>query len=193
LGSKDRDLNQKKHNKIKGFRNIEIIFSTFRSMRWKKQVLLILHLLSLVLLVAGLYKDMLQIDISAHFIVEIKFFRENRSIIGVLQSLWQSANYLPFLLIFVFGIIVPIVKWVTITYLLLAKNTPVQYYKFINTIGKWAMADVFAISIFVAYLGANAMDNTKAVIMSGFYFFTSYVLLSAFITHVLVKMNRGNS
>jgi hypothetical protein len=37
------------------------------------------------------------------------------------------------------------------------------------------------------------MDNTKAVIMSGFYFFTSYVLLSAFVTHLLVKMNRGNS
>lgn len=151
-----------------------------------------LHLLSVVLLGLGLYKDMLQIDISAHFIVEIKLFNENRSIIGVLRSLWQSANYLPYLLILIFGIFIPVLKWTTITYLLLAKNPPAYYYRFISAISKWAMADVFAISIFVAYLGANAMDNTRAIIMNGLYFFTTYVLLSAFITHLLVKMNRSN-
>ena len=171
---------------------MKIILSTFPPMRFKKQVLLILHLLSIVLLGLGLCKDMLQIDISAHFIVEIKLFNENRSILGVLQSLWQSANYLPYMLILTFGVIVPVLKWIIITYLLLAKNPPIYYYKFIGAISKWAMADVFAISIFVAYLGANAMDNTRAIIMNGFYFFTSYVLLSAFITHLLVKINRSN-
>ncbi len=65
----------------------------------QKTTLLLLHLLSMVLLGLGLYKDMLQIDISAHFIVEIKLFKENRSIIGVLQSLWQSGNYLAYILI----------------------------------------------------------------------------------------------
>ncbi len=54
------------------------------------------------------------------------------------------------------------------------------------------MSDVFAISIFVAFLGANAMDNTKAVIMDGYYYFTAYVLLSGLITHLLFKMNRSS-
>jgi len=54
------------------------------------------------------------------------------------------------------------------------------------------MADVFAISIFVAFLGANAMDNTKAVVMDGYYYFTAYVLLSALITHLLVKMKKSS-
>ncbi len=158
----------------------------------QKIILLLLHLISMVLLGLGLYKDMLQIDISAHFIIEIKLFTENRSIIGVLQSLWQSGNYFPYLLILLFGVIIPLLKSFIIIYLLLAKKPENYYYKFINTISKWAMADVFAISIFVAFLGANAMDNTKALIMDGYYYFTGYVLFSALITHLLVKMNKNS-
>lgn len=145
----------------------------------------------MLLLAAGLYRDMLQIDISAHFIVEIKLFNENRSILGVLKTLWISNNYLPFLLIFLFGIIIPLLKSV-ITFSLLLNPTSANYqYSFIKSISKWAMADVFAISIFVAFLGANAMDNTKAVILDGYYYFTAYVLLSAIITHLLVKINKS--
>jgi len=158
----------------------------------QKTVLLLFHLLSMVLLALGLYKDMLQIDISAHFIIEFKLFNENRSILGVLQSLWQSSNYLPFALILIFGIVIPLIKSVTIFYLLLSKKPAHYYYLFINSISKWAMADVFAISIFVAFLGANAMDNTKAVVMDGYYYFTAYVLLSALITHLLVKMKKSS-
>jgi len=158
----------------------------------QKTTLLLLHLLSMVLLGLGLYKDMLQIDISAHFIVEIKLFKENRSIIGLLHSLWQSGNYLPYILIFVFGIIIPLLKSFIIIYLILAKNPEKYYYNFINTISKWAMADVFAIGIFVAFLGANAMDNTKALIMDGYYYFTAYVLLGGLITHLLFKMNKSS-
>jgi hypothetical protein len=41
----------------------------------KKSMLLLLHLISMVLLGLGLYKEMLQIDISAHFIIELKLFK----------------------------------------------------------------------------------------------------------------------
>lgn len=162
-------------------------------MNRQKIVLLLLHLFSIILLGLGLYKDILQIDISAHFIVEIKLFTENRGIIGVLQSLWKSGNYFPYILILIFGIFIPLVKSFLIIYLLLAKSPERYYYKFINTISKWAMADVFAISIFVAFLGANAMDNTKAIIKDGYYYFSGYVLLSALITHLLVKMNKSSN
>ena len=50
------------------------------------------------------------------------------------------------------------------------------------------MADVFAISILVAFLGANAMENTKATLEPGFYFFTGYVLLSSIIVMLVGKM-----
>jgi paraquat-inducible protein A len=157
-------------------------------------ILLILHVISLVLLGFGWVKDMLHIDINAHFIVDISLFSENRSVVGTLGSLWRSGNYWPFFLILLFGIIVPIIKSFLIFYLLLIKGSHARSYKFLNAISKWAMADVFAISILVAFLGATAMENTKANLEIGFYFFTGYVLLSGIIVALLPKIlkNPGN-
>jgi paraquat-inducible protein A len=151
-------------------------------------LLLILHISSLVLLGFGWVKDMLHIDISTHFIVDFNLFNERRSVLGTLQTLWQSAHYWPFLLIFLFGIMVPLVKSGVIFSLLLVKNPSKKWYRFVSAISKWAMADVFAISIFVAFLGANAMEGTKATLESGFYFFSGYVLLSGIITMLLGKI-----
>lgn len=151
-------------------------------------ILLFLHVFSLVLLVFGLIKDMLHIEVNAHFIVSLNLFNENRSVLGTLQTLWQTANYWPFLLIFLFGVIVPMVKSIVIFYLLMAKNAHAKWYGFVNAISKWAMADVFAISIFVAFLGANAMENTRSNLEPGFYFFSGYVLLSGIVAALLGKM-----
>jgi uncharacterized paraquat-inducible protein A len=151
-------------------------------------VLLLLHILSLVLLVPGLVKDMLHIEVNAHFIVSLNLFNENRSVLGTLQTLWKTANYWPFFLIFLFGIIVPVIKSVVIFYLLLVKGANTKWFSFVNSISKWAMADVFAISIFVAFLGANAMENTQSNLEAGFYFFLAYVLLSGIVVTILGKI-----
>lgn len=150
-------------------------------------ILLCLHITSLFLLGFGWVKDMLHIEISAHFIVDLSLFNEDRSVIGTLQTLWHSSNYWPFALIFLFGIVVPLIKSMAIFYLLLYKTPHFGWYRFVNAISKWAMADVFAISILVAFLGASAMENTKAALGPGFYFFTAYVLLSSFITLLVGK------
>ena len=150
--------------------------------RW---VLLILHTLSLVLLYFGWTLDMLHIDISTHFIVNFNLFNEKRSVIGTLQTLWEGSNYWPFLLIFLFGILVPLIKSGIIYYLLLAKEPRPFWVSFVKGISKWAMADVFAISIFIAFLGAAAMENTKAWLEPGFYYFSAYVLLSAGISWLI--------
>lgn len=151
-------------------------------------LLLLLHIISMVLLGFGWIENMLHIDINAHFIMDMNLFSEDRSVVGTLQTLWQNANYWPFFLIFLFGIIVPLVKSVLVFYLLLVKNAAYRWFRFLNAISKWAMADVFAISILVAFLGAGAMQNTDAELESGFYFFSAYVLLSSIVVMLLGKM-----
>ena len=151
-------------------------------------VLLILHIISLVLLGFGWVTNILHIDVSAHFIVDLNLFSEDRSVLGTLQSLWNTANYWPFALIFLFGIVVPLVKSGVIFYLLIAKNPQPRWFGFVHAISKWAMADVFAISIFIAFLGASAMQNTQAGLERGFYYFSVYVLLSSIIAMFLGKM-----
>lgn len=157
-----------------------------------RYIIICLHAISLILLGLGWIKDMLHIDISAHFIVELNLFNEKRSVIGTLQTLWQSGNYWPFLLIFLFGILVPLIKSIIIFYLLIVKSGQKVWFDFVNTISKWAMADVFAISIFIAFLGANAMENTNAYLESGFYYFSGYVLLSGVVVYLLGKFLKNH-
>ncbi len=146
--------------------------------RW---VLLILHIVSLVLLGFGWVLDILHINISVHYFVDLNLFSEKRSVLGMLEKLWDDGNYWPFSLIFLFGIIIPLIKSGIIFYLLLGKNPAIKWQRFVSAISKWAMADVFAISIFVAFLGANAMQNTQAILQPGFYYFAGYVILSGIV------------
>jgi uncharacterized paraquat-inducible protein A len=151
----------------------------------KRGILLVLHVISLVLLGFGLVLNMLKIDITANFFIDINLFNEKRSVIGTLQTLLESSNYLPFLLIFLFGIVVPLIKSGIVFYILLARHVADKWIQLVSKISKWAMADVFAISIFIAFLGAKAMRNTTASLEPGFYCFTGYVLLSLVIVGLL--------
>jgi paraquat-inducible protein A len=148
-------------------------------------MLLVLHVISLVFFGFGIMLDMLKIDITANFFIDINLFNERRSVLGTLQSLWGSGDYFPFSLIFFFGLVVPLVKTAIIFYILLATRIPSLYYKLLTAISKWAMADVFAVSIFISFLGARAMKNTTATLEPGFYWFTAYVLLSAVVVSLL--------
>ena len=86
-----------------------------------KYILLGLHVISLVLLGFGWVLDILHINITAHYIITVELFDERRSVLSTLKNLWQTNNYWPFLLIFLFGIIVPIVKSILLFYLLVVK------------------------------------------------------------------------
>lgn len=150
-------------------------------MKFSKAILILLHLISLAFLWLGLSQDILQIDVSAHFIVRMSLFSENKSILGTLNALWGTGNYFPFSLIFLFGIVVPLVKSIIISYIIFTGNRQYALFKWVSLISKWAMADVFAISIFTAFLGANAMQNTEAQLQPGFYYFAGYALLSSLV------------
>ncbi len=152
-----------------------------------RYLILALHIMSLVLLGFGWVLDILHIDISVHYIVDFNIFSEKRSVLGLLEKLWSDKNYWPFSLIFLFGIMVPLVKSGIIFYLLLGKDPDLKWQRFVSAISKWAMADVFAISIFVAFLGANAMESTKAFLQPGFYYFAGYVILSGIVAVFCVK------
>lgn len=153
-----------------------------------RYVLLIMHTASLVLLGFGWVFNILQIDISVHFFADINIFNEKRSVMGMLEKLWTDKSYWPFTLIFVFGIIVPFLKSALLYYILLVKNHHPKWRNLVGVISKWAMADVFAISIFVAFLGANAMQSTRAILEPGFYYFSGYVILSGVVAMLADKL-----
>src|SRR5438874_13551225 len=102
--------------------------------RW---ILLGLHIASLVLLGLGWTLDMLHIDISTHFIVDFNLFNEKRSVLGTLQTLWTGGNYWPFLLIFLFGFLVLLIKSGLIFYVLLVREPVSKLQRSVCAISQW--------------------------------------------------------
>lgn len=96
----------------------------------------------MIFLCLGLALDILKFNITAKFFLDINLFNEKRSVLGTLHTLWETGNYFPFLLISLFGVMVPLVKSGFIFYFLLNKNVPSKWYKSVSTISKWAMAYV---------------------------------------------------
>jgi paraquat-inducible protein A len=122
------------------------------------------------------------------------------SLLQTIQELWQDDRLLVALLIFAFSISIPVLKFILLSIAYANKNSRLEItvYKFISQIGKWSMADVFVVAIFLAVLSTNHAETaaqqqlalfgfkldfivsseTLSALGPGFYFFTGYCLLS---------------
>ena len=122
-----------------------------------------------------------QLDLSG----EIPAYYKTRSIIGTVQELFDAEEWLVGFLIALFSIIVPLVKvmLMLLAGVLSAKSAKISN-AIIRFISKWSMADVFVVAIIVAYLAANATQQTEELFTLtaefgvGFYYFLGYCLLS---------------
>lgn len=125
---------------------------------------------------------------------------KNLSLLQTIQELWQDERLLVAALIFAFSISIPVVKFILLSIAYAKKHTrlEVAVYNFISKIGKWSMADVFVVAIFLAVLSTNHAETasqqqlalfgfkldlmvsseTLSALGPGFYYFTGYCLLS---------------
>ena len=140
-----------------------------------------LTLVSLGLLIPGLSQPALTIVASIPiFNKPTEIFRQTQNIVQAVRSLYESGNLFVAGLVLLFSIIVPFMKAAMLGVILATKAPAARYrlYLFVRSISKWAMADVFVVGIFIAFLAAKATDNLDAIIGSGFYYFVGYCLLS---------------
>ena len=127
----------------------------------------------------------------------IDAYDKTRSIIGTIRVLIDSQHLLVAFLIGLFSIVIPILKGVFSIIAGFASQAIRQPLLNINAIiGKWAMADVFVVAIFVAFLAANAIDKEggllsfNAILGDGFYFFLSYCLLANVGSQLLLSASK---
>jgi uncharacterized paraquat-inducible protein A len=150
-------------------------------MRARNIVALILTLLSFVILVPSLIQPTVTISASVEWYGQKQeIFRQTRSIIRIIRSLHESGNDFVAGLILLFSVIVPFVKGVLLALVMVLKDPRWRYgiYRFVRDVSKWAMADVFVVGVYVAYLSAKATDNLDAELHIGFYLFASYCLVA---------------
>ncbi len=142
---------------------------------------LVLILISFAVLYPGLTQDLITIEASANLLGnELKLFSQTRSILQTVEGLHESGNTFVAGLILLFSVVVPFVKGGLLLVALFVGSwaTRDRLVRFVAAISKWAMADVFVVGVFVAYLAAKATQNMDARIESGFYWFTAYCLIS---------------
>jgi len=139
------------------------------------------------------------------------------SLLATIQELWQDERVVAAILIFVFSICIPLLKTILVSWSYYKKNSniEVKLLNFVAKIGKWSMADVFVVAIFLAILSTNHAETvdrqqmavfgfkidliisseTLSMVGVGFYYFVAYCLVSLLGTHLsqssLVKSNEN--
>ncbi|MFK7810350.1 MAG: paraquat-inducible protein A [Saprospiraceae bacterium] len=137
---------------------------------------------SLVCLYPGLFQPIMTIEITPNLplVGEVTLYESTQSIVKTVETLYTNNNKLVAFLILLFSIVVPIIKAVILLLVLFVKKMSSRktLFKFVNAIGKWSMADVFVVGVFLAFLATKSNDGFHAEIHSGFYYFLSYCLIS---------------
>jgi paraquat-inducible protein A len=154
-----------------------------------RYILLALHIGSIILMIFGWVLPIISMDIFADvpIIGKYYFLQESRSVFGTLEKLIENGNWFPALLILLFGIIVPVTKTIYIFLILFSGKVSVKVKQFIASISKWAMADVFAMGVLIAFLAANSLGQTQANFHAGFYCFATYCILSNVVAQMVLK------
>ena len=156
----------------------------------KRTLGLALLLISLVCLVAGLINPFMTIIIEVDMGGKGGFLgnliggsiadqfnkRMSYSIPEAMKMLFKEKQYFVGVLIGLFAVVIPIIKTGLTLGFLYSKNN--KLYQFIGTIGKFAMADVFCIGVFIAFLYTRFNQALKANIEVGYYWFAAYVILN---------------
>lgn len=150
-------------------------------MTTRNKLAVALTLVSIVLLIPGLTRNILTITASITMAgTNREIFRQTQSIFQAVKSLHRSGNDFVAFLILLFSVTVPFLKAISL-FVILAMKRPVaqsRLYMTVRALSKWSMADVFVVGTFIAYLAAVATDNLDAKTGPGFYWFVGYCLVS---------------
>lgn len=135
------------------------------------------------------------------------------SIMATVEDLWTDQRLLVAGLIFLFSVCIPLLKTLLVTLAYAKRNSLLEkrLLQFVAQIGKWSMADVFVVAVFLAILSTNhaeTLDNhqfsvfglkiafdistqTFSAAGQGFYYFTGYCILSLFGTQLACSSAMG--
>ena len=139
--------------------------------------------ITLVLFIAGVSLPILTIT-------KLLIVSNEVSIVTGLFQLLEEQQYFIFVVIFLFSIVLPLLKLYYL-FLLSAKKavedeTYAKYLYLMHRYGRWSMLDVFVVAILIMTVKLGALASIE--IEWGMFFFTTAVILLMIITSVMVKL-----
>ncbi len=177
----------------------------------KKHLGFILNLVAILLFIPGILLPMFSLSLEmtanvANANLSSDLINKKLSLLETIQELWQDDRMLVAALIIFFSVCIPLLKSLLVSWAYFKKNTDFErkIYNFVGKIGKWSMADVFVVAIFLAVLSTNHSETatsqqlalfgfkmdllisseTLSAVGLGFYCFAGYCLLSLLGSHL---------
>lgn len=138
---------------------------------------------------------------------EVEVYTQTRSILGAVRNLYDVGSPVPATLILLFSVIVPLTKAFLVLFATFMQSSGQRQrvLEFVAAIGKWSMADVFVVALFITYLAAQATQTVPgqtgtaplmafdATFGPGFYWFTAYCLFSLASQQYTARLARAAS
>jgi hypothetical protein len=192
-------------------------FIFFRKRNNGKAILFDSLIIGLICLILGVLLPMMEINASVEalefsFLGETISFKDqfiyyrSKSIFDIVTILIHN-NVLVAVLIFAFSIVTPMTKLIASIIIIFSEKASKNYLlnAIVQKIGKWSMADVFVVGIFLATLGyqgiiseqmsgvekikhmKTTINTEQSSLDLGFYFFLSYCMISLISSHFIRK------
>ncbi|MEO0338206.1 MAG: paraquat-inducible protein A [Bacteroidota bacterium] len=123
------------------------------------------------------------VQVAQSFPGDMYFYYQSKSVVELISLLFQQKNWVVGGSILLFSILFPISKiLLTLLMVFIPRITDRKWVKYIvEKSGKWSMADVFVVAVFLAFLAFSNMQvgiTTDSKVLVGLYFFLGYCLLS---------------
>lgn len=152
-----------------------IIVILFMASSFRKTAFLLLTATSVTLLIPGLVLPFINLDARIDYIEvslfgqDITFFNQvvmfqSKSILEIVNSLISHPDTKVIsvgILVLLFSLVTPVFKLISSLMIHLGFIKSKTFIKFVLALGKWSMADVFTVALFMAYLGMNGLVNSN--------------------------------
>ncbi len=142
-----------------------------------------LLVISTGLLLAGLFLPMLTIS-------QFIFIRNEFSVLSGISELWKAGQYILFVVIGCFSVMLPLMKIALLFKLLQSDDKPhpikLKLLRLMHDYGRWAMLDVMVVAMLIVSVKMGAIASIQ--IHPGLYVFGAAVLLIMLTTQLTVRL-----
>jgi uncharacterized paraquat-inducible protein A len=135
----------------------------------KKKLGLLLNIIAIALFIPGISQPMLSLSMevianAGASSLSSQLLNKELSLLATINELYTDDRLLVASLILVFSIVIPLIKTSLITLAFYLKNSlrAQQLVSFVNIIGKWSMADVFVVAVFLAVFFNQSCRNHES-------------------------------
>lgn len=149
------------------------------------------HLLtiSLLFLCIGLLTPVFSLVVSQNvpILQQIVLKQDSKGVLDTIKTLFGAKQFFVALLLLIFSVVTPLLKTVLTFLVISGRDRTGRLAKFVKTVGKWSMADVFVVALLLAIFSLGGDGLTDARLGIGLYFFAAYVLLSLMATQLIAQ------